>query len=91
VLINVDADALIDQRNTCVVVTGNSLPVEVTFPAAPAFAQLLTVVDGDGHCVTYNVTVNGNGKLLNGAVTVVMNVNFMALTWIYNGTKWVLV
>lgn len=91
VLINRSTDTLLDTRNVCCIVTENSVAVEVTFPAVPRFEQLATVADGDGHCATYNITVNGNGKLLNGEATVVMNVNRMSLTWIYNGTKWVMV
>jgi len=90
-LINVSEDTLLDARNICVVVTGNSAEVAITWPEHPAFAQLVTVVDGDGHALTYPITVHGNGHLINGEETLVLQVNSMAVTMVYNGTKLVVI
>jgi hypothetical protein len=89
-LINVDSDTLIDTRNTCVVVTGNSAPVLVTLPATPAFGQLVTVVDGDGHSSVYPITVLGNGMLINGETVLLLDVDQMSIDLTCNGTKWVI-
>jgi hypothetical protein len=90
-LINVSEDTLLESVNVCVVVTGNSAEVAITWPEHPAFAQLVTVVDGDGHALTYPITVHGNGHLINGEETLVVQVNSMAVTMVYNGTKLVVI
>jgi hypothetical protein len=90
-LLNVSEDTQLGSTNVCVVVTGNSTAVAITWPAQPAFGQLVTVVDGDGHALTYPITVDGNGHLINGEATLLLQVNRMAATMVYNGTKLVVI
>jgi hypothetical protein len=90
-LINASEDTQLGSLNYCVVVTGNTAAVEITWPEHPAIAQVVTVVDGDGHALTYPITVNGNGHLINGEATLVLQVNRMAVTMVYDGTKLVLI
>jgi len=90
-LINVSEDTQLGSLNFCVVVTGNTAAVEILWPENPAIGQVVTVIDGDGHALTYPITVNGNGHLINGDATLVLQVNSMAVTMVYNGTKLVVI
>lgn len=60
----------------------------VTLPAAPAKGRQAAVVDDAGTAGTRNITLNGNGKNINGAATFVMSTNNQAVTIEYNGTQW---
>jgi hypothetical protein len=90
-LINVSASTPIDGRSLQVAVTGNTAAVTITLPLSPTHGQLVNVIDADGQALTYNITIDGNGKLINGAATFVMNANYESVTTVYNGVKWTLV
>jgi len=90
-LINVAASTTIDGRSLQVFVTGNTTAVTVTLPASPTTGQVVRVIDGDAQATTRNITVAGNGKLINGAASQVISTNSGYLTMTYNGVKWVLV
>jgi len=63
-----------------------SAAFSVTLPAAPTLLQAATIkkVDASGN----TVTINGNGKLIDGAPTVVMGVQYAFRQVQYNGASW---
>ncbi len=63
----------------------------VTLPASPTTSRSLIIKDGTGNCGTYNITLNGNGKTIDGSATYVMIANYEAVEIIYNGTEWNLI
>lgn len=60
----------------------------VTLPAAPTTGDEVTVCDDKGDAAGNNITINGNGKNINGAATLVLNSNGAWATVVYNGTQW---
>lgn len=58
----------------------------VTLPAAPATDMVLTVKKSDSG--TNAVTVDGNGKTIEGSATLPLVSQYDFLTIIYNGTSW---
>ena len=60
----------------------------ITLPASPITNKVITLIDKSGNLATYNVTVNGNGKNINGSSTLVLSDNYDAINLIYNGTQW---
>lgn len=66
-------------------------PFTVTLPASPTTGDIYTVKDANGSASVSNITIGGNGNNIDSAATFVMNVNFSAVTVVYNGTKWIIV
>lgn len=61
----------------------------VTLPADPVVHESHTVKDSTGAgAAVNNITVSGNGKLIDGAATNVIAVTRGAVTYVYNGTGW---
>lgn len=60
----------------------------VNLPASPSSNQVAVVKDGSGNAQTYNITVSGNGKNIDGASTSVIRVNYGSANFLYDGTQW---
>lgn len=60
----------------------------ITLPASPITGQLYVIKDITGTGATHNITVGGNGKNIDGSSTFVMNTNYQADSFIFNGTQW---
>lgn len=57
----------------------------VTLPSSPS--------TGDSYCIKQvaavnTLTVSGNGKNIDGAASVGITIQYMAITVVYNGTEW---
>lgn len=60
----------------------------VTYPASPSTGRMLIVKDGKGDGAANNITLDGNGKTIDGAATVAITTNYGVARHIYNGTQW---
>lgn len=61
----------------------------ITLMATPETGKLLHFKDGKGNAVTYNITINGNGKNIDGSATLsAISTNYGFSTIVYNGTQW---
>jgi hypothetical protein len=60
----------------------------IYLPAVPSANFLAVVKDGKGDAASNNITINGNGNNMDGAATIVMNLNYQALNFAWNGTQW---
>jgi hypothetical protein len=61
----------------------------VILPPDPMIHESHTVKDSTGAgAAANNITVNGNGKLIDGAATNVIAVTRKAVTYVYNGSGW---
>lgn len=60
----------------------------VTLPASPTTERLVMVKDGKGDALANNITIDGNGKTIDGAATLVIYTNYQRAGMIYNGTEW---
>jgi hypothetical protein len=57
----------------------------ITLPANPVVGQTVVVKDVAGNASTYNVTIAGSGgTLIDGAVSVLLNANWKAFTFVFN-------
>ena len=63
-------------------------PRTILLVAAPAFGQVYRIQDITGSGATNNITIDGNGKTINGASTLVINTNYGAANLYYDGTNW---
>ncbi len=60
----------------------------VNLPATPNQGQLVFVKDDKGDAGANNITIQGNGKNIDGAGSKVISSNLGVFTLIYNGTQW---
>jgi hypothetical protein len=65
-------------------------PSVVTLPAVPNSNSRITVKDATGGSGVggKSITVNGNGNLIDGLTTQLINSNFASLTMHWDGTQW---
>ena len=63
----------------------------VTLQASPTTGRVLIVKDGKGDAGANNITIDGNGKTIDGAGTKVINTNYDVRRLAYNGTEWNLI
>lgn len=55
----------------------------VKLPANPEQGEIHDIKDGGLNCATYNITIDGNGRNIDGAATQVMSTNGMSLRMVY--------
>jgi len=60
----------------------------VKLPVAPVPGQALTVSDETGGAATANITLDGNGKNIDGAATRVINTAWATVTVLWTGAVW---
>jgi hypothetical protein len=62
--------------------------ITVKLPASPRMLQLVEVKNPYGGAGSNNITVDGNGKQIDGASTYVIAIDYGSVTLRYNGTAW---
>lgn len=60
----------------------------VSLPASPATGDTYIIKDGKGDAASNNITITPAAGNIDGAGTLVMNVNYQAVTLVYNGAQW---
>lgn len=67
-------------------------PQTLYLPIDPDNGARIQVIDVGGVLATYNVTLDANGRLIEGGRTVVLNTNNLNRTWIYDAdaSEWVI-
>jgi hypothetical protein len=69
-------------------VSGSTTGVTVYLPASPVIYRQYIVSDIAGNAFMDNITVDGNGKLIQGSSTAVINTDYGSVTFVYNGFNW---
>lgn len=65
---------------------------QVTLPSAPATGRILTVKDAKGDASTNNITIVPSGTdRIDGAASLVLNINYSSVDLIYSGSSWAIV
>lgn len=66
--------------------TNDTGPITLDLPASPTQNQRVEVVDYDGNCGSNNITLAAGGGInINESTTYVLNVDYSAVTIVYNG------
>lgn len=60
----------------------------IYLPASPASPQYVVIKDGAGNANSYNITIDGNGKLIDGGSTLTIGAAYGWNQLIYDGTDW---
>jgi len=71
-----------------IILASSSVPNTITMLASPQTGSVLTVKDSTGLASTNNITISGNGKLINGSPTFVMTSSGQTAIFLYNGSSW---
>ncbi len=85
---NTAVSTLVTGDDAIIGVTDTSAARTITMPAAPAFiGQVWTIKDESGAASTNNITVDGNGNLIDGAATILIDTNYGSINLYWNGTN----
>ena len=72
-----------------VLVDTTSSAFSLTLPLSPVTGEWFTIVDNTANFGTHNLTINPNGKNINGSSSnIIFSVSSMSHTLFYNGTQW---
>ena len=73
-----------------ILVNSPSAIITITLPATPRDGQVFKIKDVGGQAVTYNITIGGNGNLIDNASSALINTSYGALELFYELTldKW---
>ncbi len=66
----------------------NSTAKTINLPANPTANNYVVIKDKKGDAATNNITISGNGKLIDGVSSILINVNNQAYTLKYDGAAW---
>lgn len=69
----------------------NSTSKTINLPAAPTANNYVVIKDKKGDAGTFNITIQGNGKLIDGVASILINGNNQAYTLKYDGAAWNLI
>ena len=67
---------------------GVSNPLTIVLPSSPILGRTLYVKDEGLDASVNNITIDGNGNTIDGALTFTMNVELQSVMLTYNGTEW---
>lgn len=71
-----------------IVITTNSGSITVTMPVAPTKGNNYIIKDGVGNANVNVITINGNGKNIDGQSSYILNASYGSISVVYNGTEW---
>jgi hypothetical protein len=71
-----------------VAITTLTASFQINMPATPVTGNTYVIKDTVGAAASFNVTVSGNGNMIDGASTFVMTNNFEAIEVTWTGTQW---
>lgn len=69
----------------------NSTSKTINLPAVPTANNYVVIKDKKGDAGTFNITIQGNGKLIDGVASILINGNNQAYTLKYDGAAWNLI
>jgi hypothetical protein len=86
----VAAGAITVLKTDYAVIVNQTVPTAnvVNLPAAPVLGELHLIKDGSGTAAADNLTVTPAAGTIDGLATFVMNTNYSAKFFLYNGTEW---
>ena len=84
----INSDYTNDKNNNFIFADTSANVITVTLQAEPILGNKVTIHDNTGSFATNNLTVNGNGKNINGNATLVLSEDNSTTRLIYNGNEW---
>jgi hypothetical protein len=73
---------------TDMVINVVSAPAGITLEAAPVLGHMVVVKDATGTALTNNITISGNGQLIDGLSSFIINMNYLSISLIYTPSGW---
>ncbi len=72
--------------STFAILANHAAPLTVYLPLAPIDGQAFKFKDVSGNALGYNITIDGNGKNIDGSPTGIINTNYGAIEVMYNAS-----
>jgi hypothetical protein len=69
----------------------SSIPITITLDNSVSYGTLLTIKDWTGNAGTNNITIDGNGKFIDGQATVVISYNYGSIGLIFTSGNWCII
>ena len=85
---NINSDYTNDKINNFIFADTSANTITITLQAEPNVGDKVTIHDNTGSFSTNNLTVDGNGKNINGNANLVLSTNDSTTRLIFNGTEW---
>ena len=85
---NINSDYTNDKINNFIFADTSANIITITLQAEPNIGDKVTIHDNTGSFSTNNLTVDGNGKNINGNANLVLSTNDSTTRLIFNGTEW---
>lgn len=76
------------QQTDWLVISTATIARTIYLPSAPDTWQYHNIKDGAGNSKNKNLTIDGNGKTIDGNASAVINGKYTCLSFVYNGTEW---
>ena len=70
------------------ILVNHSAPVQIDLPSVPQEHKAYTIKDKSGDALTNNITIDGNGNLIDGSSTILITSNYGSIDFIYDGSSW---
>jgi len=83
-IIGITANTLLTNSIDYVLVNSSSSGLTVTLPSTPDSSKKITVKDRTGNALSNNITIDGNGKNIDGVSTALIDTNRGSLQFIYS-------
>jgi hypothetical protein len=85
---NITSNTHLTASDSVILIDSTASPVTVYLYGTPTSGRQIIIKDAAGFANTNNITINGNGKSIDGVSSIVMQINYSSTTLLYNGTKW---
>jgi len=86
--LEVSGSTTLTENSPYVIFVNSTTPVTITLPLSPLNGQVLKIKDISGNALSNNITINGNGRNIDGSLNVVINTDYGAFELIYNNSNW---
>lgn len=83
-VISVSSNTTIANTVDTVLVSSSGGTVTITLPSSPNPNRKITIKDRTGNALTNNITVNGNGRNIDGSSTAILNTNRASIQLTYS-------
>ena len=80
----ITSDITLNDSDTFIILVNSSTPITITLPLSPSNNRVFKIKDVSGNAQTYNVTINGNSRNIDGYSDGTIDTDYGSFELIYN-------